>query len=144
MTHKLIPFDVEHLYLMDLRDRDKLMDWDLVKTIRNAENIGVTYVIDDKPIASGGVIPMWEGVGTSWMACSKDYKNYAVSVGRYMLDTISSAFDIFDLRRIQATCDEKDEESIKFHEWAGYEKEGILKRYGIDGSNHIMFAKVKV
>ncbi|MEA2035994.1 MAG: GNAT family protein [Nanoarchaeota archaeon] len=144
MTLNIEKLTREHLKAVDIFDKDKhIIDLYSYASDEVLGTMGVAYIRGGKVIGCGGVAPLWEGVGQSWMVCGKDYMKYWVSVGRLMIDTIESAFTVFNLRRIQGTTEVDNEVSIRFHEWAGYKKEGILKAYGSDGSDHIMFARLR-
>lgn len=45
--------------------------------------------------------------------------------------------------RVQATTHRQFERGRRFLEWLGFEREGVLRNYGPDGSDHIIYARIK-
>jgi RimJ/RimL family protein N-acetyltransferase len=47
-----------------------------------------------------------------------------------------------DLQRIQASVHANDKQAIRYVEWLGFENEGLMKKFGPDGSDYYRFARV--
>jgi RimJ/RimL family protein N-acetyltransferase len=47
-----------------------------------------------------------------------------------------------DLQRIQASVHTRDKQAIRYVEWLGFENEGLMKKFGPDGSDYYRFARV--
>ena len=146
MTCNLIPFKIEHIDQFTMRsiDRDLFAMRGSNKEIFKVceQGYGATYIRNGEVIGCGGVFPLWEGVGQCWMTASQDYKKHWLSVARYMKTVIDVSFKLFNFHRIQGTTKASYTEGIKFLEWAGFEREGELKGYGVDKENHIMYARL--
>jgi RimJ/RimL family protein N-acetyltransferase len=50
--------------------------------------------------------------------------------------------DDASLKRIQASVHTNDQQAIRYVEWLGFENEGLMKKYGPDGSDYYRFARV--
>jgi RimJ/RimL family protein N-acetyltransferase len=66
---------------------------------------------------------------------------------RYAYETIIEhlikvASDL-NLRRIQAHCDVNVPKAVKFLEQIGFQREGLMRGYGEDGSDHYLYAIVR-
>ena len=48
----------------------------------------------------------------------------------------------YKYQRIQASISVKDAKAKRFAEWLGFENEGIMKKYGPDGSDYYRYARV--
>jgi len=147
MTCKnLIPFKIEHLEQINMRTMDADMfnmfgsDPEVFKICE--AGYGATYTRDGKIYACGGVYPVWKGVGQAWMIASGDYKKYKLNIGRYMKMAIDTAQKHFQFKRVQGTVRADHGEAADFLEWAGFEREGLLKCYGYNGQDHIMYARI--
>ena len=46
-----------------------------------------------------------------------------------------------ELWRIQASVSVNDEKALRFASWLGFEDEGLMKKYGPDGSDHRRVAR---
>ncbi len=145
--NNFIPFKLEHLEAINMRTMDADMfnmfgsDPAVFKICE--KGYAATYTRNGKIIACGGVYPIWEGVGQCWMIASKDYMKYWLNVGRYMRLTIDTAAKQFGFKRVQGTVRPDHGVAADFLEWAGFEREGLLKSYGYNGQDHIMYARVK-
>ena len=64
----------------------------------------------------------------------------AVKAVRTFLDDVSERES---LRRVQATTHADFDRGRRFLEWLGFKNEGVLQGYGPDGSDHIIYARVK-
>lgn len=142
----LIPFEIEHLEQINMRPMDHDMfnmfggDPEVFKICE--KGYGATYTRDGKIIACGGVYPLWEGVGQCWMIASNNYKEHGLNVGRYMRLAIDTAQKQFGFKRVQGTTRADHGDAIDFLEWAGFKREGLLKNYGYNGKDHIMYARI--
>jgi len=47
-----------------------------------------------------------------------------------------------DLHRVQASINELDPEAIRFAKWLGFKDEGMMPKYGPDGSNYYRMSMV--
>lgn len=103
---------------------------------------GYTLCEDDTIIACGGVHKMWKGSGEAWLLMSVHAYKMPVTVARYTHRLFETIMADNDLWRIQASVHRTDEQSIKFAEWMGFENEGLMKKFGPDGSDYYRFARV--
>jgi len=47
-----------------------------------------------------------------------------------------------ELSRIQASVCASDVRANRYAQWLGFEKEGIMRKYGPDGTDYIRYARV--
>ena len=110
-----------------------------------AEQAGMAYSIiqDGHLILSAGVYRVWDGVGEAWLLPSHRLLKKpaaAVRTVRRFLDDIAEQNNFV---RVQATTHRQFERGRRFLEWLGFEREGVLRNYGPDGSDHIIYARIK-
>jgi RimJ/RimL family protein N-acetyltransferase len=48
----------------------------------------------------------------------------------------------FDYQRIQASIAVTDKTAKRFAEWLGFQNEGVMKKYGPDGTDYYRYARV--
>lgn len=99
---------------------------------------------DDKLVAVGGFVILWRGVAEVWVAISnKDWakKNLRKVIAAFTM-TMNDVSLSAGLRRLQCTVRADSPASIRFVEGLGFESEGLLVGYGVDGADHVMFARV--
>ena len=103
-----------------------------------------TLLLNDTPIVSGGVIVLWHGVGEGWVMSSKrifEYKFTAASLIKRRLDLICDNNKIW---RLQTSVKAKFTTGIRFATWLGLTKEGLMRKFGPDGSDYYKMAKIYI
>lgn len=93
-------------------------------------------------VVSGGIFPVWDGMGEAWLIPSDEIPKYKIRMIRILRDHISSITEEDGLRRLQATVRDDFEVAKRFIEFMGFKREGLMKNYGPDGTDHIMYARV--
>ena len=124
----------------------KLMDIDASYTENRIDakvfGLSFTLLVDNNPIFSGGIIPLWDGVAEGWVIASKriyDHKIKSVSSIKKRLDLLCNNNNIW---RVQTSVKENFEVGIRFAEWLGLKKEGLMLKYGPDKTNYYRMAKI--
>tara|TARA_E500000305_G_scaffold1214_1_gene1183 strand:+ start:6940 stop:7368 length:429 start_codon:yes stop_codon:yes gene_type:complete len=140
---KLIDFIPDHAVELQthLTDGDVRKDSAYIEEIANHKS---NWSLTDNGhlIFSSGVYPLWDGVGEAWflpaLTLTKN-KLSAIKIIRKKLEELSNEFGF---RRIQATCDAEIERDIRFAKFFGFQSEGRLRRYGLEGQDYIMMARL--
>ena len=124
----------------------KLMDIDASYTENRIDakvfGLSFTLLADNKPILSGGIIPLWNGVAEGWVMASKEANNYKVksaSAVKKRLDLLCNNNNIY---RLQTAVKEEFKTGVRFAEWLGLRKEGLMTMYGPDQTNYYRMAKI--
>lgn len=127
---------------------DKLMDLDASFNENRIDyetpGMAFTLLLDRTPIVSGGVILLWNGVGEGWVMSSKrifEYKFTAASLIKRRLDLICENNKIW---RLQTSVKAKFTTGIRFATWLGLTKEGLMRKFGPDGSDYYKMAKIYI
>ena len=142
---QIIPFEIEHFDAMDLGP-DSLVSRDRRPLFEAYPKVGpaVTLLNDTmEPIACAGVLVMWEGLGEFWMIPSRYVPKYPKTVWKEAKDFVNGSIAKFNLHRVQATVREADETATRWIERLGFQKEGVLRCFGANGENHVMYSRVK-
>lgn len=147
---EIVPFTAEHLFELMLGE---LTETSLPKSMDIAMTRGAFYrergpcftaMEDGHVIGAGGLIILWPGVGEGWMVVNKDaaqrHKRYAYEV---VIEHLLKLASDLNLRRIQAHVDVNVPAAVKFAEQLGFQREGTMRRYGEDGSDHYLYAIVR-
>ena len=104
---------------------------------------GYTLLEDSEIVAMGGVHMLWNKVGEAWVMLGKDAKSKPRTVAKYA----DLMFDVIihknKLNRVQASIAVNDAKAIRFGKWLGFEMEGLMRRYGPDGSDYYRVARVQ-
>lgn len=107
------------------------------------EGMSWSAEVDGKIIASAGLVPLWKGVAEAWMMSSDDIGRHQIKIGRQLRVRFDEVMWHRGIHRAQANIHHKFEKAIRLAEWLGFESEGLMRRFGIEGADYIRFAKVK-
>lgn len=111
--------------------------------IANSLLNGKAYTITNgKPIACGGIMSLWKGVGEGWVVTSPSVEKYPIvfakTVWRGMIEAIKS----MDLDRVQTVVDAEHTVSQRWAEWMGFHNEGLMRKY-LGGRDFIRYALIR-
>jgi len=137
------PLDRFHLARLELQPRQEFMRPMITGAYaRELMKAGPAFAVVDgvRVLACCGVVTIWNGVGHAWAMLSGDVG----ARGLLFVTRCSRAFfDGCDYHRVQTHVD------CDFHngcDWAkllGFKNEGRMERYGPDGRDCFMFARVR-
>jgi|TARA_R100000005_G_scaffold95563_1_gene77625 RimJ/RimL family protein N-acetyltransferase len=136
----IIPFVEEHIYLVET-------EFEFSEAARRAigENgvlDGYSLIDEDDIVACAGVSAMWDGVAEGWIVLSAHAAKHRVSVARYTERLFDDIMKHNNLWRIQASIHTTDEKAIRFAQWLDFEYEGVMRKFGPDGSDYFRYARV--
>ena len=84
-----VPFENEHAhYILDQGLNSKLLELrpEHRKYAYYLKEVGMSFtgMLDNKPIAAGGVFPLWDGVAEGWVLATNEINNYPITFARVM------------------------------------------------------------
>ena len=144
---KIIPYDKVHGDdIIEFGMNDKLMEIDASYTENRLDmaipGLSYTLLLDNIPILAGGVYPLWDGVAEGWVLSSKrifDYKIKAAGSVKRRLDLICVNNKIW---RLQTAVKADFKIGIRFAEFLGFNKEGLMVGYGPDKTDYYLMARI--
>ena len=104
--------------------------------------LSFTLLADNQIVLAGGIHPIWDGVAEGWVLHLKDifdHKIKSATQSRQRLDLLCQNNKIW---RLQTSVKEEFKTGIRFAEWLGLKKEGLMKKYGPDQTNYYRMAKI--
>jgi hypothetical protein len=146
---ELVPFKGEHVSLMDLREWDKKFlaaAPDLAAMSSNYfENnaMGFSVVLEEVIIGAGGLVPIFKTNWEAWVFTTPLFEKYGVRIAVMARKLLDNFFKSSKVLRVQAPIDSKYPTAIRFAEAMGLWPEATLRRYGPEGQDFIMYARVK-
>jgi len=144
---EIVPFTKEHAkQILELGMNDVALELkpEHRKYVVDVEDVGMSFtgLLNNKPIAAGGICYLWDGVAEGWVLASRDIFKYPI----FCAKTIKRRTDLLaknnKLKRIQTAVKADSDTAIRFAEWLGFKREGLMKNYGPDGADHYLYAKV--
>ena len=108
------------------------------------KEVGMSFtgLVNDKPIAAGGVFHLWDGVAEGWVLATKDIYKYPVFCAKHIKQRTEIILKANKIKRLQTSVKADCDVALRFAKWLGLKEEGLMKRYGPDGSDFIRFARI--
>ena len=101
-----------------------------------------TLFVKDKPIVAGGIFILWQGVAEGWVLANQniyDVKFLAAKEIKIRTDLLCKKNKI---KRLQTSVKAEFTTGVRFANWLGLKTEGLMKKYGPDGSDYLRMAKI--
>lgn len=129
----VVPYEQRHFADMELHDCH-------AKESSGAPGrAAVTFFDGSKPIAIIGAFEVVPGVTHLWANVSKHLNAKFAKASRIMLDNFMVTNSV---RRAQMTVRSDYEAGMRFARFLGFVPEALMKKYGQDGSDYWLYAKV--
>ena len=106
------------------------------------EGMSWSAEVDGKIVASAGLIPLWAGVAEAWMIAGNEVDRHTIKVGRQIRTMLDDVMWHRSIYRAQANIHCRFERAIRLAEWLGFENEGLMRRFGVEGADYFRYAKV--
>ena len=123
-----------------LMDKDAQYEGDAKKLEEN--NLDYTCIINNEPIASAGMKIMWDGVAEGWVLATSKVWNHPIVIARAIKKNFARLAKENNIKRVQTAVRADFKIGLKFASWLGLEEEGLMKKYGFDGSDHYRYARI--
>jgi hypothetical protein len=104
---------------------------------------GPAYTITNGvPVACGGILPLWTGVGEGWVVTSPLVEKYPVIFAKTVWRETVRLIESMDLDRIQTVVDAEHTVSHKWVERMGFKNEGLMRKY-LGGRDFYRYALIR-
>lgn len=102
---------------------------------------GFAVMEDGVIYAMFGLVPIWNGVAEAWMVPTKSLKRRKLAASRHMYDGMNQLIEELNVRRAQAAVKVGHKEAHRLVQFVGMQEEGLMKKYGPDGSDFVRYAR---
>ena len=143
----IIPYTAEHgRFILSqqmnhkLMDKDAEFDGDAMNLVQ--DHLAFTGIVNDKPICAAGMKMIWGQVAEGWVIASSDMWNHPLSVAKAIKKDFARVAKENNITRVQSAIRKDFSEGQRFAEWLGLEKEGLMRKWGFDGSDQYMYARL--
>lgn len=128
----------------DPRNTKDMTDAQFTEMVEMYQRNGSAWAVvaRDITIAIGGVYVLRAHVGEAWLVPTAHVERYPVAFAKIAKMVVNDARTRFKLHRIQMAARKDDERARQFVEWLGCRDEGVMRKYGSDGSDYVRFAYV--
>jgi len=104
--------------------------------------LGWSWIGDGRVLAMFGVAPYWDGCAEAWlMVDTMGIQNRRLQLTKGSRRFFNNIGPALGLRRLQIMVSVAHEEAVAWSRLLGFEYEATLKKYGPDGSDHLVFAR---
>ena len=103
---------------------------------------GFTLFVNKKPIVAGGIYILWQGVAEGWVLASQNIYDVKFLAAREIKKRTDELCQRNKVKRLQTTVKYDFSQGIRFASWLGLKPEGIMRKYGPDGSDYYRMAKI--
>lgn len=101
-----------------------------------------TLMAGDQPVACGGAVRFWPGVGELWCWTGENARLWAVPFARHARSEVETLFNkAGGFHRLQAHVREDDPRAAAFARFLGLSLEGRCPGYGPDQSTHLLYGR---
>jgi len=152
MDNKLniIPYTKEHgQFILSCQMNHKILEAD--KDYINCEgdaknleqdNLAFTGMVNNKPIFAAGMKIVWGNVAEAWLIATDEMWEHPIGIAKAIKKDFARNAKEHNIKRVQTAIRKDFKEGIKFAEWLGMEREGLMRNWGFDGSDQYMYARI--
>lgn len=139
---KVVPFEMEHLSLIDPQFHQRHAA-SLIGSARR-EDAGEAFsgFIGGTCVGAAGVKMLWKGVGEAWAYLSPEALSHGFRVTRAVRRGLEDLIAKHGLWRVQMTVRKDHAAGHRWASFLGFEVEGIMQKYGPDGADFFLYARV--
>ena len=101
-----------------------------------------TLFINDKPIVAGGIFILWQGVAEGWVIANRNIYDVKFLAAKEIKKRTDVLCEKNKIHRLQTSVKAEFKTGVRFANWLGLETEGLMKKYGPDGSDYLRMAKI--
>ena len=146
-SFKIVPYETQHGdEMIEFGLNDTLMDGDATFKENRIDfaGAGLAYTLldDNVPICSGGIIPTWLGSAQGWVISSKRIFRNKIKASRLIKERTDLLCANNKIWRLQTAVKADFKIGIRFAEFLGFNKEGLMVGYGPDKTDYYLMARI--
>ena len=146
-NYRIVPYQTQHGdEMIEFGLNDKLMDIDASFKENRIDfamaGLAFTLLDNNVPVCSGGVIPTWLGNAQGWVISSKRIFRNKVKASRLIKERTDLLCANNKIWRLQTAVKADFKIGIRFAEFLGFNKEGLMRGYGPDKTDYYLMARI--
>ena len=130
MNHKVLEADRHYINV----------DGDAKNLVQN--HLAFTGIVNDNPIFAAGMKMIWGQVAEGWVIATSEMWKHPLGVAKAIKKDFARVAKENNITRVQSAIRKDFSEGQRFAEWLGLEKEGLMRKWGFDGSDQYMYARL--
>jgi hypothetical protein len=85
---------------------------------------------------------VWGQVAEGWVIATEDMWNYPLSVAKVIKKDFARIAKENNIVRVQTAIRKDFKQGQRFAEWLGLENEGLMRKFGFDGTDQYRYARI--
>ena len=146
----IVPYTKEHgQIILSYQMNHKILEADrhYINVEGDAKNLeqdhlAFTGMVNDKPIFAAGMKMIWGQVAEGWVIASSEMWKHPIGVAKAIKKDFARVAKENNITRVQSAIRKDFTEGQRFAEWLGLEREGLMRKWGFDGSDQYMYARI--
>jgi hypothetical protein len=146
----IVPYTAEHgQFILSCQMNHKVLEADknYINIEGNAKNLeqddlAFTGLVNNKPIFAAGMKMVWGQVAEGWVIATQDVWDYPLSVAKAIRKDFARVAKENNIVRVQTAIRKDFEQGQRFAEWLGLENEGLMRKFGFDGTDQYRYARI--
>ena len=146
----IVPYKKEHgQIILSYQMNHKILEADrhYINVEGDAKNLeqdhlAFTGMVNDKPIFAAGMKMIWGQVAEGWVIATDQMWKHPIAISKAIKKDFARVAKEHNIKRVQSGIRKDFKEGIRFAEWLGLEREGLMKNWGFDGSDQYLYARI--
>ena len=144
MSIQIVPLTEAHLQAFTYTGARisllELGDLKAVLTLYLQHGDAQVALVDGVPQALAGVVPVWQGVGQTWLVLNPEAERYAKTILRTIREELPKIAEARRYHRLQTWVNATDLQSQRFAQAYGLKLEGCMKKFNAKGEDFLVYA----
>ena len=149
-TLHIVPYTKEHgQFILSCQMNHKVLEADrhYINVEGDAKNLeqdhlAFTGVVNNKAIFAAGMKIIWGQVAEGWVIASNEMWKHPIGVAKAIKKDFARVAKENNITRVQSAIRKDFSEGQRFAEWLGLENEGLMKKFGFDGTDQYRYARI--
>ncbi len=146
----IVPYTKEHgQFILSCQMNHKVLEADrhYINVEGDAKNLeqdhlAFTGIVNNKPIFAAGMKIIWGQVAEGWVIATNEMWKHPIGVAKAIKKDFARVAKENNITRVQSAIRKDFKQGLRFAEWLGLEREGLMKKFGFDGTDQYMYARI--
>ena len=146
----IVPYTAQHgKFILSCQMNHKVLEADrhYINVDGDAKNLvqdhlAFTGIVNDNPIFAAGMKMIWGQVAEGWVIATSEMWKHPLGVAKAIKKDFARVAKENNITRVQSAIRKDFSEGQRLAEWLGLEKEGLMRKWGFDGSDQYMYARL--
>jgi len=149
-TLHIVPYTKDHgQFILSCQMNHKVLEADrhYINVEGDAKNLeqdhlAFTGIVNNNPIFAAGMKIIWGQVAEGWVIASNEMWKHPLGVAKAIKKDFARVAKQHNIKRVQSAIRKDFKQGLRFAEWLGLEREGLMKKFGFDGTDQYMYARI--